>query len=113
MTASSPASDLQLLDAFVDAIQDRSTREVARATGLSHQIVARYQRGYRPAHLRQASRAAMATYLSRHGWQPAEGLSDSARARLLELSEQLQAAVWENDRERAREVTRSIDDTLS
>lgn len=109
----SPAADRQLVAAFVQATEGRSTREVARATGLSHQIIAEYRRGHRPMYLRQSSREAMDRYLRHSGHHPEAELSDVTRARVLELTEQLREAVWAGDVEAARQCVLELEEALA
>lgn len=106
------SADRQLVSAFVEATREKSLREVSRATGLSHQMVAKYRRGQVPLYLRQSTRESMAGYLRRSGWESEERLGDDERVRLLDLTEQLRAAVWAGDVERAREITDNIEATL-
>jgi hypothetical protein len=112
VTAPSRLPAEQLVSAFVVAIEGKSLRDVEKITGLSHQMIAEYRRGARPAHLRRTTREAMMRYLRSTGWEPSAGISDRTRARVLELEEQLRAAVWAGEAERARELAEQILEAL-
>lgn len=89
-------ADPQLVEALLLAIQEMSTREAARATGLSHQLIARYRKGWGTrtgwTYLRGDTREKMERYLTRAGKTPRPTpveLTETQRLRALELIEEL------------------------